>query len=117
MVYASTAVPSLFSSVILCDPVLPTPWRDQSVRSLTTGALVRREKWETKEEVKEGFLKKAFFQQWDPRVLDSYCTMGIKEVKGGGVALKARAKDEAASVLASVRRHLLTLLLSTARIL
>lgn len=97
MAYASTASPSVFSSVILCDPVLPWPELDRSVAGLTKGAIVRRAEWSSKEEAKEGFLKKAFFRQWDPRVLDSYCTFGVKELPSGGVALKTRAQDEAVS--------------------
>lgn len=98
MAYASSASPSLFSSIIFCDPVLPWPTLDRSVRGLTTGAIVRREEWSSAEEAKAGFLKKAFFRQWDSRVLDSYCTHGVKAVPSGGVALKTRARDEAVSV-------------------
>lgn len=96
MAYAASAAPSLFSSLILCDPVLPPPQLERSVIGLSTGAIVRREQWTTKSEAKEGFLKKAFFRQWDPRVLERYCEEGLKEVKGG-VALKTRAIDEAVS--------------------
>lgn len=103
MAYAATALPSLLSSLIFCDPVLPAPELDRSVVGLTMGALVRREKWASREEAWEGFLSKAFFRSWDERVLGLYVACGVKDVeqkKEAGkkeVALKTRAKDEAVS--------------------
>ncbi|KAL8281173.1 hypothetical protein RQP46_006531 [Phenoliferia psychrophenolica] len=92
--YAASAIPSLFSSIILLDPVLPPLHHAYSVGGLTGGALVRRDRWASREEATEGFLKKAFFRNWDPRVLSAYVQHGLKETKGG-VGLKARARDEA----------------------
>jgi hypothetical protein len=101
MTYASSAIPSLFSSIILLDPVLP-PENSVSRKGrqfMTSGALVRREKWGSREEAKEGFLKKEFFRMWDPRALDRYIEFGLREVVGG-VALKATARSEAVSLIA-----------------
>ncbi|KAK4046262.1 hypothetical protein OIV83_006185 [Microbotryomycetes sp. JL201] len=95
MAYAASAVPSVFSSMIFCDPVIVPIDVARSVAGLTTGALIRRERWPSKEEAKNGFLKKAFFQKWDSRVLGLYCSAGLKELSDGTVALKCRAKDEA----------------------
>lgn len=96
MGFAASAAPSLFSSVIFCDPVMVPPELRRSVSLLSTGALVRRDEWKTQQEAREGFLKKDFFRQWDPRVLERYCGQGLKQVKNG-VALKTRAIDEAVS--------------------
>lgn len=92
MTFAASTLPSLFSSLILIDPVLSNAPR--SVRGLTTGALVRRERWGSREEAKAAMLKKPFFAAWDPRVLDSYIDFGLKAVPDG-VALKCQAKHEA----------------------
>lgn len=117
MAFASSASPFLFSSIIFCDPVLPWPTLDRSVRGLTTGAIVRREEWSSTEEAREGFLKKAFFRQWDSRVLDSYCTHGVKAVASGGAALKTRARDEAVSAEINLCRQSADHPDSTARLL
>lgn len=95
MAFAATALPSLFSSVIFCDPVLPPATTLRQTGRLTQGAVVRRETWKNREEAKEGFLKKPFFRAWDSRVLDKYIRYGIKDTPSGEVALKARARDEA----------------------
>lgn len=90
--YAATAVPSLFSSVILCDPVVPAG--EVSWAMLAKGALNRRETWSSREEAKGAFLKKGFYQVWDDRALESFCQHGLKDVEGG-VALKCRPVNEA----------------------
>ncbi|BGP32440.1 hypothetical protein JCM10296v2_004221 [Rhodotorula toruloides] len=93
--YAASACPSIFSSVIFVDPVLPRPsYEGRSMEALTTGALMRREKWKSRQEALDGFLKKPFFTVWDRRVLDGYVDYGMKEVEDG-VALKCTARSEA----------------------
>lgn len=95
MAFAATASPSLFSSIIFCDPVLPPSTTTRQTGRLVKGAVVRRETWKDREEAKEGFLKKPFFRAWDSRVLDKYIQYGLKDTASGEVALKARARDEA----------------------
>ncbi|GAA6000046.1 hypothetical protein JCM10207_006028 [Rhodosporidiobolus poonsookiae] len=93
--YAASALPSVFSSVIFVDPVLvPPDTTSRSMEALTTGALLRKEQWKTREEAKAGFLKKPFFQAWDKSVLEGYVQHGLKEIEGG-VALTCTARDEA----------------------
>ncbi|GAA6052865.1 hypothetical protein JCM3770_004384 [Rhodotorula araucariae] len=93
--YAASALPSLFSSVVFVDPVLPNPTIDtRAMGKLTTGALMRRETWKTREEARAAFLKKPFFQAWDPRVLEGYIEHGLVDIDGG-VALKVTARNEA----------------------
>ncbi|KAK4056777.1 hypothetical protein OIO90_002329 [Microbotryomycetes sp. JL221] len=96
MAFAASAVPSLFSSIIFCDPVLVPTEVERSVSTLTMGALIRREQWSSKQDAKQAFLAKSFFKKWDERVLDLYCQQGLKDMLNGmGVKLKCRAKDEA----------------------
>ena len=104
--YAATAIPSLFSSVLFCDPVMPPTHHVLTTAGLTGGALVRKDFWSSRKEASEGFLKKAFFRNWDPRVLKTYVQHGLKET-AQGVQLKTRAKDEA------VRTLILTSLVQT----
>jgi len=97
--FAATACPSLFSSIIFVDPVLvapqdPTP----STRKLAMQAILRKQKWSTKEEALEGFKKKAFFTAWDEKMLEDYVTFGLRETKDG-VTLKTTARSEAVSDL------------------
>ncbi|GAA5978125.1 hypothetical protein JCM5350_007404 [Sporobolomyces pararoseus] len=97
--FAATACPSLFSSVIFLDPVLVTPhYPSKSTKPLASGALVRREKWNSREEAFEGFLKKAFFRSWDEKVLKGYCEFGLRETSDGKVALKTTARNEAGNL-------------------
>ncbi|GAA5925858.1 alpha/beta fold hydrolase [Sporobolomyces koalae] len=106
--FAATACPSLFSSVIFLDPVLVEP-PTRSTRPLAIGALVRKQKWKTREEALAGFQKKAFFRAWDEQVLQAYSQFGLKDTSEG-VALKTTARLEAltfadAAVTASIRAN------------
>jgi hypothetical protein len=96
LAFASTAAPSVFSSVILCDPVLPKEDEETSWAMLARGAIARRERWGSRDEAKAAFLSKSFFRQWDERVLDAYLDTGLREVEGG-VALKTKPLNEAVS--------------------
>ncbi|GAA5948093.1 hypothetical protein JCM3765_007106 [Sporobolomyces pararoseus] len=110
--FAATACPSLFSSIIFLDPVLVTPHHPaKSTKPLASGALVRREKWNSREEALESFKKKEFFKAWDPEILKGYCQFGLRDTLDGKVALKTTARNEAltfadASVVASIRANL-----------
>ncbi|GAA5893644.1 hypothetical protein JCM8208_000847 [Rhodotorula glutinis] len=93
--YAASALPALFSSLVFVDPVLPDPSNStRAMTRLTTGALMRRETWKTRAEARDGFVKKPFFQSWDPRVLEGYVEHGLVDVDEG-VALKVTARNEA----------------------
>ncbi|GAA6060001.1 hypothetical protein JCM10212_001159 [Sporobolomyces blumeae] len=109
--FAASACPSLFSSVVFVDPVLVSPsMGGKSTEPLAAGALVRKQRWTSRQEALEGFKKKSFFQAWDPRVLKEYVEFGLKETQDG-VALKTTAWAEAmtfadAAVVASQRAFL-----------
>lgn len=94
--FASTADPSLFSSIILCDPGLPPTSQVASTSGKAGGALSRRDRWASRPEASEAFLKKEFFRAWDTRVLQKYVQHALKD-SAAGVELKTRAKDEAVS--------------------
>lgn len=103
--FAATTLPSLFSSIILLDPVLPPTATDLSkdveaknTQKMTAGALIRRSEWlGGREEAKVGFLKKTFFRGWDERVLNRYIEFGLKHLNSGGVGLKCTPQSEAVS--------------------
>lgn len=99
LTFAASSVPSLFSSIILVDPVLPpADYMPDAPRGLAAGAIVRRDEWASRASAQEVFLKKAFFRLWEASVLQSYLQFGLKDVRSGtAVQLKARKKDEAVS--------------------
>ncbi|GAA5899334.1 hypothetical protein JCM5296_007536 [Sporobolomyces johnsonii] len=95
--YASTACPSLFSSIILVDPVVPFVELSSpppTVQPLSTKALIRRQKWKSREDALEGFKKNPFFAAWDEQVLEGYVKHGMRDAKDG-VVLKTPARNEA----------------------
>ncbi|GAA5983710.1 hypothetical protein JCM10908_000389 [Rhodotorula pacifica] len=102
-VFAATAVPSLFSSLILVDPVLAPPRMADPKMTATValGALRRRGVWESRKEAKEQFLSKPFFQAWDERILDGYVELGMQDLGEGRVALKTKPFYESITFLGS----------------
>lgn len=86
---AAIEYPSLFSAVVLVDPVLrpvPSDWHNFKFGKLPDSALRRRCDWRSKEEAKSSFLKSPFFRTWHPDVLDAYVNHAITEDKAAGVA-------------------------------
>ncbi|KAF8909164.1 hypothetical protein CPB85DRAFT_1435741 [Mucidula mucida] len=82
--------PSLFSSLILVDPVIlyakpPYAARDGNSNTLAVGALGRRWVWRSKDEARSQLLLSPFFQRWHPDVLTAYIEHGMAD---GNVALK-----------------------------
>ncbi|KAF4608019.1 hypothetical protein EYR40_000360 [Pleurotus pulmonarius] len=73
---------SLYSSLILIDPVIVAPLyyekaKDTHIQYLTLGSLLRRERWNSREEAKATMLKNPFFAAWHPDVLNSYIDYGL----------------------------------------
>lgn len=97
--FAATACPSLFSSVVLVDPVLAPPVAfDPSQTALVPlGALKRRGVWTSRQEARDQFSAKPFFRAWDPRILDGYVELGLHKTERGRVGLKTKPFYEAVS--------------------
>ncbi|KAG8924637.1 hypothetical protein FRC01_011240 [Tulasnella sp. 417] len=106
MARAAIDFPSLFSSLVLVDPVImPALDKDPSggIEKLQLGAVARRTRWSSREEALESFRKTPFFQTWDPAILDTYITEGtVPDPIVGGVKLKQSGFHEA-SVFAERR--------------
>ncbi|KAG9033625.1 hypothetical protein FS837_002418 [Tulasnella sp. UAMH 9824] len=105
MARAAIDFPSLFSSLVLVDPVImPALDKDPSggIEKLQTGAVARRSRWSSREEALESFRKTPFFQVWNPAALETYVTEGIVSDPAGGVKLKQSGFHEA-SVFAERR--------------
>ncbi|GAA5881226.1 hypothetical protein JCM3774_000659 [Rhodotorula dairenensis] len=102
--FAATACPSLFSSVILVDPVLAPPIAfDPSQTALVPlGALKRRGVWPSRKEALDQFSAKPFFRAWDSRILEGYVELGMHESEQGQIALKAKPFYEAITFLGSL---------------
>ncbi|KAG8913089.1 hypothetical protein FRC00_003083, partial [Tulasnella sp. 408] len=91
MARAAIDFPSLFSSLVLVDPVImPALDKDPSggIEKLQAGAVARRSRWSSREEALESFRKTPFFQAWSPAALETYVTEGIVSDPAGGVKLK-----------------------------
>ncbi|GAB1520382.1 hypothetical protein RhiTH_003457 [Rhizoctonia solani] len=88
--------PSLFSSIILLDPVIYPSYalRGPGIDALTRGALIRREQWPDRESAQGGFLNSPFFQAWHPDVLADYAQYGTNQDEQG-VRLKCSGYQEA----------------------
>ncbi|KAI5367104.1 Putative alpha/beta hydrolase-1 [Septoria linicola] len=101
--------PSLFTSLILIDPVIQmksaeiTPGEPNAAKSST----FRRSVWPSREEAKASFLKSAYYQIWDPRVLDKWVQHGLRDcpnpqhpnAKAGEVSLATPPAQEVWSFL------------------
>ncbi|KIM43145.1 hypothetical protein M413DRAFT_26330 [Hebeloma cylindrosporum] len=78
---AAAFYPSLFTSLILIDPVIISPndrkGREGRGPDLASGALSRRDTWPSRAAALESFTKSPFFQAWDPAVLKIYHECGL----------------------------------------
>ncbi|CEL59021.1 Peroxisomal membrane protein LPX1 OS=Saccharomyces cerevisiae (strain ATCC 204508 / S288c) GN=LPX1 PE=1 SV=1 [Rhizoctonia solani AG-1 IB] len=88
--------PSLFSSIMLLDPVIYPSYaiRGPGIDALTKGALIRRGQWPDREAAHGGFLNSPFFQAWHPDVLADYVQYGTVQDERG-VRLKCSGYQEA----------------------
>ncbi|KAJ3506250.1 hypothetical protein NLJ89_g6975 [Agrocybe chaxingu] len=71
--------PTLFSALILLDPVIAKPFEHEPKGA--TAALNRRESWPPREEALPSFKQNPFFQVWDPAVIDVYVDCGTYPTK------------------------------------
>lgn len=92
---------SIFSSIIVVDPVIPTPLyyeaaQDPFIPKNALGILLRRDRWDSRDEAKAWLLKNPFFANWHPDVLQSYVDHGLYTHKSGKeVLLKMSPVQEA----------------------
>lgn len=84
IVYASLNDHRLFSRVILMDPVI-----DEASRHKRAGTYVaslsarRRDRWPSRDDAREKFLKSAFYRSWDPSVFERWIENGLTETGNG----------------------------------
>ncbi|TDL19494.1 alpha/beta-hydrolase [Rickenella mellea] len=94
---AALTHPSLFSSLILVDPVITAPWivRATHLKTMVLGAIRRRAVWDSREEARRLFAANPFFAAWDPKVLDTYVEHGlVQDVANEKFVLKTPARQE-----------------------
>ncbi|GJJ14484.1 hypothetical protein Clacol_008748 [Clathrus columnatus] len=90
----ATEYPSLFSSLVLVDPVVrPIAVSAIFNNGLAESALKRRNFWKSKEEARTLFFKSPFFKAWNHDVLNAYIEHGIVE-EGGIAKLKMNGLHE-----------------------
>ncbi|EGO01092.1 hypothetical protein SERLA73DRAFT_72062 [Serpula lacrymans var. lacrymans S7.3] len=98
-VMAALKFPALFSSMILIDPVIVQPYqyRGDSLRAFVIGAILRRDRWPSREEALRMFKASPFFAAWHPDVLQLYVDYGLTDTPEGEVKLKMSGMHEALS--------------------
>lgn len=105
MIYTASTFPQLFETLIIVDPtIFPKEYmREPFTLTLTAGAVVRRDKWASKDEARKLFEKnKGFFGKWDARALNGYVEFGLRAASDGeGVILKVDKMQEAVRLLSS----------------
>ncbi|KAL6874957.1 alpha/beta-hydrolase [Trichoderma novae-zelandiae] len=85
---AALAHPRLFAGIVMLDPViarLASPGRDlpsspETFASPASLSAFRRDTWPSREAAAEAFRSKAFYQSWDPRVLELFIRYGLRDV-------------------------------------
>jgi pimeloyl-ACP methyl ester carboxylesterase len=109
LLLASAQRPELFGCQVWVDPAIPPldPARPESrwkrvTDVLIQGARKRRHSWPSRQEVRQQWLEKKVFADWDPRVLDLYLAEGLQERADGQVELKCPGVVEAAIFEASL---------------
>ncbi|OZJ06662.1 hypothetical protein BZG36_00447 [Bifiguratus adelaidae] len=97
LLVAGISQPHSFTALIAIDPVLAkeTVKQDPPIAAL---ALKRRDRWPSRVEAKESFLKRPYYQRWDPRQVDIYAEFGLLESPNGSVMLKCPKDQEYASI-------------------
>ncbi|THH11139.1 hypothetical protein EW146_g8142 [Bondarzewia mesenterica] len=97
LVLAAHAIPSLFSDLVLIDPVIiPSGYdRSENLRTLVLGAISRRETWSSREEAHRLLSASPFFGRWDPEVLKVYIEHALASDPRGIVRLKTTGIQEA----------------------
>ncbi|KZV95765.1 alpha/beta-hydrolase [Exidia glandulosa HHB12029] len=100
IVLACSDVPTLFSALALCDPVIVSPAAGRAAfDDLGGGALRRRDVWSSREEMREKLQKSPFFATWHPNVLTAYIEHGTYHPSNSSseVRLKCTPYQEAAA--------------------
>lgn len=103
---AAAMDPELFRGVVLLDPtILGGPraffwsiakaFRQVHRVFVVRDALNRRDRWESREEVRESWAAKQVFVRLDPRCLDDYVQCGVVDHPDGGVTLRYSKEWEA----------------------
>ena len=79
LVNLSLIHPRLLTTLILLDPVIQLHASAPSGPNPAALSSTRRDIWPSRSEAEASFRKSKFYQSWDPRVLDRWCTFGIRE--------------------------------------
>jgi pimeloyl-ACP methyl ester carboxylesterase len=101
LMMAGAADAGLFRSLVLVDPVLPSPAFFEGRpppaenRDLAASARKRRQVFASRAEARDTWAGRAVFESWDPRALDLYAEYGLAPHAGGGVELACPGEIEA----------------------
>ncbi|VDB90050.1 unnamed protein product [Peniophora sp. CBMAI 1063] len=105
LILAAAHNPSLFSSLMLADPVILPPTAMRTLDQMSAhvaGALSRRSRWPSRQAAYNSLAANPFFGIWDKEVLDVYVKYALAEDGSGEVRLKCDGISEGA-VFAEMR--------------
>ncbi|KAL4882276.1 Alpha/beta hydrolase family-domain-containing protein [Aspergillus karnatakaensis] len=99
LAHLSLLHPSLFSGLILIDPVIQ---RENPGLKYAKASTFRRDLWPSREAAVEKFNSSPFYQAWDKRVLEKWVQFGLRDLptplypdtKEGGVTLASTKAQE-----------------------
>ncbi|PTB68913.1 alpha/beta-hydrolase [Trichoderma citrinoviride] len=85
---AALAHPRLFAGMVMLDPVIARfassrkdlPSSPETYASPASLSAFRRDTWPSRDAAAAAFRSKAFYQSWDPRVLDLFIRYGLRDV-------------------------------------
>lgn len=80
LVNLSLLHPRLFTTLILIDPVIQRLPSVEGNFGPAKASTKRRDRWKSRQEAREKFKTSAFYQTWDPRVLDKWLEYGLREL-------------------------------------
>ena len=95
---AASKRPDLARGLVMLDSPVITGWRAHSVQVFKASRLIhrvspgkisqaRRQRWASRDEVRQHYAAKTLFARWAPGVLDDYIACGITDLPDGQVGL------------------------------
>ncbi|MBT3311364.1 MAG: alpha/beta hydrolase [Desulfobacterales bacterium] len=94
--------------MILIEPIfLPDDFYTTQItvdeHPLASKSIKRRNRWESREEIKQDYIANSFFQPWDDEMLDLYIKHGMTEIDDGGLELTCSPLREASLFMGGLK--------------
>lgn len=102
--------PRLLSTLVLLDPVIQEHASAPSGPNPAQASTFRRDIWPSRHDAETLFRKQAFYQSWDPRVLDCWIKYGVRETPTLVHPGKKGASNTAVTLTTSKHQEVFTFL-------